>query len=138
MWVVAPATGATGGSESTIWMLLVTAGAATATSESQAMWPLTAASPPPPQSGGGNSTPTPTPLHFMSRFNLLGGLEFQGGRGLQLGSMYQPSQHLGLAMFDSNLGMLAALNAYTRGGGLKKKKLIGNEFTYQHAYVYVR
>ena len=28
----------------------------------------------------------------------------------------QPSQHLGLGMSESNLGMLAALNAYSRGG----------------------
>lgn len=125
MWAVAPppTTAAPAGS-STIWMLPVTAGAASsAPSNSEShhqMWPFTAA---PPQ-GGGN------PLHFMPRFNLPGGLEFQGGRGggggggaLQLGSMLmqqqqqqQPSQHLGLAMSESNLGMLAALNAYTRGG----------------------
>ncbi|KAJ1418924.1 putative transcription factor [Sesbania bispinosa] len=49
MWAVALATG---GSGSTIWMLPVTAGAATATSESQAMWPFAAAAPP-PQGGGG-------------------------------------------------------------------------------------
>jgi len=28
----------------------------------------------------------------------------------------QPSQHLGLGVSESNLGMLAALNAYSRGG----------------------
>jgi len=118
MWAVAPAP-ASGPPGSTIWMLPVTAassasaaavaaasasassggGGSSASSESQ-MWPF-------PQSG------------FMPRFNLPSALEFQGARGgsLQLGSMLmpqQPSQHLGLAMSDSNLGMLAALNAYTR------------------------
>ena len=58
---------------------------------------------------------------FMPRFNLPvpGALEFQGARAgsLQLGSMSMPQQqHLGLAMSDSNLGMLAALNAYARAG----------------------
>ena len=70
---------------------------------------------------------------FMPRFNLPvpGALEFQGARAgsLQLGpsmlmpppplppqQQQQPSQHLGLAMSDSNLGMLAALNAYARAG----------------------
>nr|KYP63198.1 Transcription factor TCP8 [Cajanus cajan] len=112
MWAVAPAP-ASGPAGSTIWMLPVTAAAssssgaaassasASASSETQ-MWPFT-------QSG------------FMPRFNLPGALEFQGARAgsLQLGSMLmppQPSQHLGLAMSDSNLGMLAALNAYTRAG----------------------
>lgn len=105
MWAVGPGP-ASGPPGSTIWMLPVTAassnsGSASASSESQT-WPF-------PQSG------------FMPRFNLPGGLEFQGPRAgsLQLGSMLmpqQPSQHLGLAMSDSNLGMLAALNAYTRAG----------------------
>ncbi|TKY71383.1 Transcription factor TCP8 [Spatholobus suberectus] len=112
MWAVAPAP-ASGPAGSTIWMLPVTAASsaaaaasasasASATSETQ-MWPFA------PQSG------------FMPRFNLPSALEFQGARAgsLQLGSMLmpqQPSQHLGLAMSDSNLGMLAALNAYTRAG----------------------
>ncbi|BAT86747.1 hypothetical protein LR48_Vigan09g274600 [Vigna angularis] len=117
MWAVAPAP-ASGPPGSTIWMLPVTAassgsaaaaasasssggGGSSASSESQ-MWPF-------PQSG------------FMPRFNLPSALEFQGARAgsLQLGSMLmpqQPSQHLGLAMSDSNFGMLAALNAYSRPG----------------------
>ncbi|CAN1160148.1 hypothetical protein LINPERPRIM_LOCUS21863, partial [Linum perenne] len=52
---------------------------------------------------------------------------FSRGRAslLHLGSMVMPplspttqtpSQHLGLGMSDMNLGMLAALNAYSRGG----------------------
>ncbi|KAF2319913.1 hypothetical protein GH714_020406 [Hevea brasiliensis] len=78
------------------------------------MWPFSTATPPSVNS-------VQAPLHFMPRFNLSGNLEFQGGRGnaLQLGSMLmqqQPSQHLGLGMAESNLGMLAALNAYSRGG----------------------
>ncbi|KAE9591907.1 putative transcription factor TCP family [Lupinus albus] len=115
---------------STIWMLPV-AGATTSvtaapSSDTHQMWPFTASG-----SGGGVN-----PVHFMPRFNLQGGgVEFQGGgRGgggggggaLQLGSMLmqqqqqqqqqQPSQHLGLSMSESNLGMLAALNAYARAG----------------------
>ncbi|KAJ9158956.1 hypothetical protein P3X46_024497 [Hevea brasiliensis] len=123
MWAMAPAPS----SGSTIWMLPVTAGGAgggpavaTGTtgagpSEPQPqMWPFSTATPPSVNS-------VQAPLHFMPRFNLSGNLEFQGGRGnaLQLGSMLmqqQPSQHLGLGMAESNLGMLAALNAYSRGG----------------------
>ena len=85
------------------------------------MWPFALGGSGGGGGGGGNNT-LQAPLHFMPRFNIPGGVEFQGGRGggaLQLGSMLmpqQPSQHLGLAMSDSNLGMLAALNAYTRAG----------------------
>ncbi|GLT97016.1 hypothetical protein SLE2022_146030 [Rubroshorea leprosula] len=121
MWAVAPAP--TSGAGSTFWMLPVTAGAggpSVATpssgrgpSEPQ-MWPFGTVTP-----AGGNTIQAP--LHFMPRFNLPGNIEFQGGRGnpLQLGSMLmqqQPSQHLGLGMSESNLGMLAALSAYSRGG----------------------
>lgn len=123
MWMAAPAPSS--GAGNTFWMLPVTAGgngqslvAATATSGDQPqMWPFAAA----PTAASGN-----TPLHFMPRFNFPGNLEFQGGRAnpLQLGSMLmqqqqqqqQPSQHLGLGMSETNLGMLAALNAYSRGG----------------------
>ncbi|KAI5448629.1 hypothetical protein KIW84_015870, partial [Lathyrus oleraceus] len=117
---------ATAGSGSTIWMVPVSGGgggggAATTNSETQTqnMWPF---SPHTQSQNQANATATPSQLHFMPRFNLPpggggGGVEFQGGRGgLQLGSVYQPSQHLGLAVSDSNLGMLAALNAYTRAG----------------------
>ncbi|KAI4298958.1 hypothetical protein L6164_032463 [Bauhinia variegata] len=119
MWAVAPAP--TSGAGSTFWMLPVSAGGPTVAtaaagsgpSESQ-MWPFPTA-----QTGSGNTLQAP--LHFMPRFNLPNSLEFQGGRGgaLQLGSMLmhqQPSQHLGLGVSESNLGMLAALNAYSRGG----------------------
>lgn len=123
LWAVAPppSSGTTG---SPFWMLPVTASGSgqtlsapmpstsgTTTLESQ-MWPFPM----------GSSNTIQAPLHFMPRFNIPPNLEFQGGRGnpLQLGSMLmqqqQPSQHLGLGMSETNLGMLAALNAYSRGG----------------------
>ncbi|KAG5525794.1 hypothetical protein RHGRI_032175 [Rhododendron griersonianum] len=132
MWAVAPAPSS--GTGNTFWMLPVAAsGGAGGNGQSLAvsagtsgdqpqMWPFAAA----PAAAGGN-----TPLHFMPRFNFPpGNFEFQGGRAnpLQLGSMLmqqqqhhqqqqqQPSQHLGLGMSETNLGMLAALNAYSRGG----------------------
>ncbi|CAK7357101.1 unnamed protein product [Dovyalis caffra] len=129
MWAVAPAPPSSGAGN-TFWMLPVTAGAgggpplATATSvachSEPQIWPFATATP-----TSGNTLQAP--LHFMPRFNLPTSLEFQGGRGnpLQLGSMLmqqqqqqqqQPSQHLGLGISESNLGMLAALNAYSRGG----------------------
>lgn len=125
LWAVAPppSSGTTG---SPFWMLPVTAAgggqtlsapmastSGTTTLESQ-MWPFPM----------GSSNTIQAPLHFMPRFNIPPNLEFQSGRGnpLQLGSMImqqqQPSQHLGLGMSESNLGMLAALNAYSSRGGL--------------------
>ncbi|MCI35028.1 TCP family transcription factor-like protein, partial [Trifolium medium] len=102
-------------------------GGATTNSETvqtQNMWPF---SPHHNQQQSSQQQGTPSSqLHFMPRFNVPtgnsggGGVEFEGGRGgaggLQLGSSvyHQPSQHIGLAVSDSNLGMLAALNAYTR------------------------
>ncbi|KAI3788872.1 hypothetical protein L2E82_01652 [Cichorium intybus] len=129
MWAVAPApTSATG---NTLWMLPVSTSVgssggqqshlATAASESQQhhhqqMWPFSTAQ----AVGGGNTLQAP--LHFIPRINIpAGNLEFQQNSRaspLQLGSMLmqqQPSQHLGLGMSESNLGMLAALNAYSRG-----------------------
>ncbi|KAF3648336.1 transcription factor TCP8 [Capsicum chacoense] len=125
LWAVAPppSSGTTG---SPFWMLPVTASGSgqtlsapmastsgTTTLESQ-MWPFHMSS----------SNTIQAPLHFMPRFNIPPNLEFQSGRGnpLQLGSMLmqqqqqQPSQHLGLGMSETNLGMLAALNVYSRGG----------------------
>ncbi|KAE8726021.1 hypothetical protein F3Y22_tig00007895pilonHSYRG00050 [Hibiscus syriacus] len=124
MWAVTPAP--TSGSGSTFWMLpMTTAGtsgpsmvptASGADSSNQPqMWPFGTAS--------GNTMQAP--LHFLPRFNLPGNLEFQGSRAspLQMGSMLMqqqqqqhPPHHLGLGMSDTNLGMLAALNAYSRGG----------------------
>lgn len=125
LWAVAPppSSGTTG---SPFWMLPVTASGSgqtlsapmastsgTTALESQ-MWPFPM----------GSSNTIQAPLHFMPRFNIPPNIEFQSGRGnpLQLGSMLmqqqqqQPSQHLGLGMSETNLGMLAALNAYSRGG----------------------
>lgn len=140
MWAVAPAPSSGGATGNAFWMLPVTASgvgggnsqtilAATSGGAVQQqpseqhhhhqMWPF--------PSGGGNSLQAP--LHLVPRFNIpAGNLEtFQGGRAspLQLGSMLMqqqqqqqhPSQHLGLGMSESNLGMLAALNAYSRGVG---------------------
>ncbi|KAI3445608.1 hypothetical protein Pfo_002273 [Paulownia fortunei] len=135
MWAVTPAP-SSGVSGNTFWMLPVTAaagggnsaqtlaaassGQAAGPSEAAQMWPFA------PAHGGGN--PLQAPLHFMPRFNYSGNLEFQGGRAspLQLGSILmqqqqqqqqQPSQHLGLGVSaESNLGMLAAFNAYSRSG----------------------
>ncbi|KAL0384599.1 UNVERIFIED_CONTAM: Transcription factor TCP8 [Sesamum radiatum] len=131
MWAVTPAP-TSGASGSTFWMLPMTAAAgggnsaqtlaaasSTGPSEAAQMWPFATAH------GVGNTLQAP--LHFMPRFNYPGNLEFQGGRAnpLQLGSILmqqqqpqQPSQHLGLGVnpAESNLGMLAAINAYSRTG----------------------
>ncbi|CAI0375231.1 unnamed protein product [Linum tenue] len=135
MWAVAA--GPNAGAGNTFWMLPVTAGGGGGgsgvhpmvppTSTEAQMWPFSQAA-----VGAGNPS-IQAPLHFMPRFNLSSpNLDFQGGRPshLQLGSMvmppptatnqpqqqHPPSQHLGLGMSESNLGMLAALNAYSRGG----------------------
>ncbi|KAL0412754.1 UNVERIFIED_CONTAM: Transcription factor TCP8 [Sesamum radiatum] len=117
MWAVTPAPNS-GTAGSTFWMLPVTAASATQTlaaassgaaagqSEVAQMWPFATAH------GGGNTLQAP--LHFMPRFNYTGNLEFQGGRASPL---QQPSQRLGLGVSgESNLGMLAAINAYSRSG----------------------
>ncbi|XP_038680955.1 transcription factor TCP8-like [Tripterygium wilfordii] len=125
MWAVAPAP-TSGAAGSTFWMLPVTAGAGGGPPSTTAgpleqqrqpqIWPFGTTVP----GGGGNTLQAP--LHFMPRFNIPGGIDFQAGQTspLQLGSMLmqqqQPSQHLGLGMSESNMGMLAALNAYSRGG----------------------
>ncbi|KAK8613778.1 hypothetical protein V6N13_101534 [Hibiscus sabdariffa] len=111
MWTVTPAP--VTGTGSTFWMLPVTGGPSTSgagTSEPQ-MWPF----------GTVSANTLQTPLQFVPRFNLQGNVEFQSARAspLQLGSMLlqqPPSQHLGLGMSETNPGMLAALNAYSRGG----------------------
>ncbi|XP_073026700.1 transcription factor TCP8-like [Primulina eburnea] len=125
MWTVtpSPSSGTTGNA---FWMLPVTASAGGGDSsrnptsssptasgappETTQIWPFTTAH------GGGNALQQ-TPLHFMPRYNYSGNLEFQSGQSspLQLGSMLQPSQHLGLGVSaESNRGMLAALNSYSR------------------------
>ncbi|XP_047338885.1 transcription factor TCP8-like [Impatiens glandulifera] len=119
MWAVAPTTTSTGGTGSTIWMLPVNAGAggtqltspnsgASQPDQQQQpqMWPFPTAS--------GSSMQTQ--LHFMPRFNIptTANVEFQSGiaNPLQLGSMFMQQQQ------ETNVGMLAALNAYhnSRGG----------------------
>ncbi|GMI70617.1 TCP domain protein 8 [Hibiscus trionum] len=124
MWAVAPTPSS--GAGSTFWMLpMTTAGAgaggpsmASAASGDQPQWPFGTTS-----QASGNAMQAP--LHFLPRFNLPGSVEFQGSRAspLQLGPMLmqqqqqqQPPHHLGLGMSDTNLSMLAALNAYSRGG----------------------
>ncbi|XP_042481523.1 transcription factor TCP8-like [Macadamia integrifolia] len=127
MWAVGPAPTSGGNA---FWMLPVTGGAsspaggataAAGAGPSEPLWTFPtaggqyrASSIP---TGGGNTIQAP--LHFMPRINFPGGLEFSGGRvnTVPLGSMVAP-QHLGLGISESNLGMLAALNAYNRGGGL--------------------
>ncbi|PSS29137.1 Transcription factor like [Actinidia chinensis var. chinensis] len=122
MWAVAPAPSS--GAGSTFWMLPVTAaggGGAGGSGQtvSLAAAPTSGAGPDPPQvwpfaaaAPAASGVTLQAPL-FLPRFNIPGNLEFQGGRAgsLQLGSMLmqqQPSQ--------TNLGMLAALNAYSIGG----------------------
>ncbi|CAN1143503.1 Transcription factor TCP8 [Linum perenne] len=96
MWAVAA--GPNPGAGNTFWMLPVTAGGggghSMVTTASGAAGPTEAQMWPFSTSAGGRASP------------------------LQLGSMttQTPSQHLGLGMSESNLGMLAALNAYSRGG----------------------
>ncbi|KAG7032379.1 Transcription factor TCP8, partial [Cucurbita argyrosperma subsp. argyrosperma] len=129
MWAVAPSSGAS----NTFWMLPVTTGSGGANVGSSGasggpmeaqMWPFST-----------SANTLQAPLHFMPRFNIPGGVEIQaagaaaggGGRAgqLQLGSMLmhqqqqqqQQQQQLGLGVSESNLGVLAALNAaYSRGG----------------------
>ncbi|XP_052179295.1 transcription factor TCP8-like [Diospyros lotus] len=101
MWAVAPGPSG-GGAGSTFWMLPAP--------ESQ-MWPFATAPSP-------SGTTVQAPLQFMPRFNIPpGNLEFQGGRAMLM-QQQQPSQHLGLGISDTNLGMLAALNAFSRSSGL--------------------
>ncbi|KAG9444123.1 hypothetical protein H6P81_015463 [Aristolochia fimbriata] len=122
MWAVAaaPAPSSGGGA---FWMLPVTAGSnspavATGAGPSEpSIWTFPAAGQYRTSIQPGSGT-LQAPLHFMPRINTVG--------PLPLGSMLvqQPaagggatSQHLGLGISETNLGMLAALNAYNRGGG---------------------
>ncbi|KAG1331119.1 transcription factor TCP8 [Cocos nucifera] len=118
MWAVAPNSGAGGA----FWMLPVSAGSTAGPSE-PSLWTFPTAAGQgqyrtgiPTAGGGGGGTIQPT-LPFMSRINIPGGLEFQGGRtagALPVGGA--APQHLGLGISEANLGMLAALNAYNRAG----------------------
>ncbi|KAL6007712.1 hypothetical protein ACLOJK_033213 [Asimina triloba] len=138
MWAVAaPAPTSAAGA---FWMLPVTAGANAPTvaaaagaagPSEQPIWTF-------PTAAGQyrTSIQAPTgstlqaPLQFMQRINLPSGVELQGGRvgTLPLTSMLlqQPTvaaaaapQHLGLGISgisETNMGIMAALNAYGRGG----------------------
>ncbi|KAL0539151.1 hypothetical protein IC582_023331 [Cucumis melo] len=132
MWAVATP-GPSSGASNTFWMLPVTAGSGGGNVgnssgggsgggggggggglEAHQMWPF---------STSGNTLQAP--LHLMPRFNIPGGVEIQaaaagGGRGgggqLQLGSMLMQQATGGgggggLGVSETNLGMLAALNA---------------------------
>lgn len=123
MWAVAQAP--TNAAGNTLWMLPVSTSVSTGGGagheaqphHQQQMWPFQTAGTATP--GSGNTLQAP--LHFLPR---MANVEFQQNsraNSLQLGSMLmqqqqQPSQHLGLGMSESNIGMLAALNAYSRGG----------------------
>ncbi|KAF7057812.1 hypothetical protein CFC21_064994 [Triticum aestivum] len=89
MWAVAPNSAAPGGA---FWMLPVSASQAAAVRPTeQPMWSF---------GGGGGSSTVQAPLQFMStRVNYPGSAGAMGG------------------MPDTNIGMLAGLNAYDRGGG---------------------
>ncbi|KAF8098318.1 hypothetical protein N665_0269s0042 [Sinapis alba] len=118
MWAVAPTNRSAGGN--TFWMLPVptTGGNQPAAMESSSntnrghMWPFGAG-------GGGGAGGGAT--HFMAGTGFSFPMEQYRGSPLQLGSFLaqpqQPNQNIGLSMPDSNLGVLAALNAaYSRGG----------------------
>ncbi|KAJ4766296.1 TCP family transcription factor [Rhynchospora pubera] len=114
MWAAVAPNSAPGGA---FWMLPVsagTAGSSAAGPSEAAMWPFAAGAgqyrPGMGQAGGVASQPTvQAPLQFMSRVNFSGG-------AVPLGQMTVGPQQLGLGIADSNIGMLAALNAYNRGG----------------------
>ncbi|KAH7681015.1 Transcription factor TCP protein, partial [Dioscorea alata] len=91
-----------GGSEPSVLPAAAMWAVAAAPPTSAAFWmlPVSASANTPSMAAGGSTIQAP--LQFMSRINIPG----------------TPSQHLGLGMAETNLGMLAALNAYNRGGAL--------------------
>ncbi|KAJ6817323.1 putative transcription factor PCF3-like [Iris pallida] len=138
MWAVSPAP-----SGRAFWMLPVSgtgsnapttaAASAAAAPSDQPVWTLPTVPPPGQYSAAAAAAAIPAaggssiqaPLQFMSRINIPGGgFEFQGGIPLQQRQPQQPgrlstaaaSQQLGLGINETNLGMLAALSAYNRGG----------------------
>ncbi|KAJ6824170.1 putative transcription factor PCF3-like [Iris pallida] len=133
MWAVGPAGGGGGGA---FWMLPVSgtgsnaptiaAASAAAVPSDQPLWTLPAVPGQYRAAGGAGVNTIQAPLQFMSRINIPSGLEFQGGMLLQQQQQQQqpgrPSvaatatQQLGLGINETNLGMMAALNAYNRGG----------------------
>ncbi|XP_010511084.1 PREDICTED: transcription factor TCP8-like [Camelina sativa] len=116
MWAVAPTTSRSSGGN-TFWMLPVPPGNQMESSSNNnnntaghraPMWPFV------------NSAGAGAATHFMAGTWFSFPMDQYRGSPLQLGSFVaqpQPTQNLGLSMPDSNLGMLAALNAaYSRGG----------------------
>ncbi|CAI0439415.1 unnamed protein product [Linum tenue] len=106
MWAVAA--GPNAGAGNTFWMLPVTAGGGghsmvAPTSTEAQMWPFSQAA----TAGGGR------PSHLQ-----LGSMVMPPPPATTSTNQHQqaPSQHLGLGISESNLGMVAALNAYSRGG----------------------
>lgn len=119
---VVPATAMWATSGGAFWMLPVTAGAnapavaaaATRPSE-QPIWTFPAAAQygSSVQGGGGNALQAP--LQFMQRINIAGGSPVPL-TSMVLQQSAVASQHLGLGLSETNLGMLAALSGYNRGG----------------------
>eukprot|EP00268_Persea_americana_P023883 TRINITY_DN233_c1_g1_i1.p1 TRINITY_DN233_c1_g1~~TRINITY_DN233_c1_g1_i1.p1 ORF type:complete len:442 (-),score=97.51 TRINITY_DN233_c1_g1_i1:348-1673(-) len=117
MWAVAPAPSSGGA----FWMLPVTAGAtapavATARPSEQPIWTFPAAGQygSSIQASGGNTLQAP--LQFMQRINIAGGSPVPLTSMLLQQPTMAASQQLGLGLSETNLGMLAAFNAYNRGG----------------------
>ncbi|XP_077248784.1 TCP family transcription factor [Tasmannia lanceolata] len=131
LWTMAPAPSSGAGA---FWMLPVSAGGNSpaigpaGASENQ-IWTF-------PSGGqyrtsGGNTVQAP--LHFMPQINI------SGGRmgSLPVGSMLlqQPAvgaQHLGLGISETNLGMLAALNAYNQHQPLDHQTQVHHSHHQQH------
>ncbi|XP_010544076.1 PREDICTED: transcription factor TCP8-like [Tarenaya hassleriana] len=84
------------------------------------MWPFS--NPPPPQAAAA--------AQFMAGTGYSFAMDQYRGGAFQLGSIFtqpQPTQTLGLGMSDSNLGMLAAMNAaYARPGPNETAKANGD------------
>lgn len=101
-WMLPVAASGGGGNGQQTVLAAASSDSAVGPSETAQMWPFSSAH------GGENTNNTlQAPFHFMSRFNCSGNLEFQRSNPLQLGSMLRPSE-------NPNLGMLAALNAYSK------------------------
>ncbi|CAA7028254.1 unnamed protein product [Microthlaspi erraticum] len=123
----------------TFWMLPVptAAGNQPASMESSSnnnnnrahMWPFAA--------GGGAVAGAGGATHFMAGTGFSFPVDQYRGSPLQLGSFLaqpqQPNQSLGLSMPDSNLGMLTALNAYSRGGNANAEaEQVNNNAAVEH------
>ncbi|XP_019199658.1 PREDICTED: transcription factor TCP23-like [Ipomoea nil] len=112
MWAVAPAAGNVG---NTFWMLPVSGGGGATTATVGVAAAAAAAA----------QQEQHQFLHYKGSAGMqrIGGFEFPGGgrfSPVQLGSMVlqqpQPVQQLGLGVSETNMGMLASINAYSGGG----------------------